>query len=349
METQEQKKNPARIVMPIILAIVIIVGGIYGFTQYKYAQVHEDTDDAQVDGNINPVLPRATGYVTDLLVNDNQAVKRGDTLLKLDDRDYVIKVYQAEAAVKNAEANLDVINANAKSAEANLATAKANIDAAKINIWKADQDFTRYQNLYNDKSATKQQFDNAKATKESAEAQLTVLEKQLEAAQVQYKAAKEQAGVAETQITQRKAELDYAKLQLSYCVVTAPSDGKVTKKNVQAGQYLQAGQQVMAIVENTDTWVVANYKETQLEKMHVGQNVEVTVDAYGDKVFKGHIESIAAGTGAKFALLPPDNASGNFVKVVQRVPVKIVIDVNSEDTTKPLRVGMSVKTSVLTK
>jgi len=293
-------------------------------------------------------LPRVSGYVTQLRVDDNSTVKQGDTLLTLDDRDLKIKVEQSKTAVDNAVANLDVVRANAKSMEANIQTDSANVEAAKVQIWKAQQDFTRYQNLLRDKSGTQQQFDNAKAAKDAAESQLKVAQKQLDAAQSQYKAAKEQEGVAQTQIEQRKSDLDYAVLQLSYAAVTAPASGKVTKKNVQLGQYLQAGQQVMAIVTDSDVWVVANYKETQLEKMHVGESVDFTVDAYGSKVFKGHIQSMAAGTGAKFALLPPDNASGNFVKVVQRIPVKIVLD-NGNDPNQPLRVGMSVKTSVLTK
>ena len=350
METQVEqvaapKANIQKFIMPIILLAILIGGGLYGYNKYQYGKIHEDTDDAQVDGNINPVVPRVSGYVLELRVKENQHVKKGDTLMRLDDRDLVIKVQQAKAALDNASANLQVVEANAKSTEANLATAQANIDAAKTKVWKTEQDYTRYQNLLNDKSGTQQQFDNAKAEKESAESQVNVTKKQYEAAQLQYKAANQQAAVAQTQIQQRKTELDYAQLQLSYAVIVAPTDGHITRKSVQEGQYLQAGQQVMTVVENSDVWVVANYKETQMKKMTVGAPVEVFVDAYGDKIFKGHIESIASGTGAKFSLLPPDNSSGNFVKVVQRVPVKIVLD-QQNDSIQPLRVGMSVRTSV---
>jgi membrane fusion protein (multidrug efflux system) len=355
-QTTEVKKKS--LVFPIIFGVAILGATIFGFKKYNYAQHFEDTDDAQVEGNISPVLPRISGYVVELPIKDNEQVKKGQILLKLDDNDLKIKLQQAQAALDNAMASVEVIKANAVSAGANTATAGANIQtsvsnlqAAKVKLNKASLDFARYEKLLADKSITQQAFDNMKADKETAQAQLEAAQSQLDAirkqkdaTQTQQSAAHEQIAVAESIVKQRQADLDFAKLQLSYATITAPADGYVSKKSIQPGQFLQAGQSLFSIVGNGDVWVTANFKETQLEKMKVGQAVTVELDAYPGLEFQGKVESIAAATGARFALLPPDNASGNFVKVVQRVPVKIVID--QKDTTHPLRAGMNVKVEV---
>jgi membrane fusion protein (multidrug efflux system) len=233
-----------------------------------------------------------------------------------------------------------------------MESSSAAIKNAEVRLWKASQDFERYQNLLNENSTTRQQYDAAKAEKDAAEAQLTVLKKQLETAVKQTKASasqtvstQKQADVAQTIVEQRKADLEYALLQLGYTIVTAPVDGVISKKSVQTGQYVNAGQMLFSIVANDKLWVVANFKETQLEKIKPGQSVEIEVDAFDKQPIKGRITSFSRATGAKFSLLPPDNATGNFVKVVQRVPVKI------EFTEKPalakqLSAGMSVKVVV---
>jgi membrane fusion protein (multidrug efflux system) len=372
-----------KIIRFLILGTLLIVAVVVGANKISYMLHHEETENSQLETNIVPVLPRVGGWVTKVLVKDNQVVHIGDTLVKIDDRDLQIKVLQAEAAVKNAEANLALIVANAGTAQANVgtsdasfqaqnagietataqyATAQANVESAKIRVWKATQDFNRYQQLYNLKSATQQQFDAAKADKETAEAALHAAEKQEDAAksqlgvskkqsqigssqknvaQTQVSAAQRQIEVARTQVEQKKAELDLAKLQLSYVAVTAPSNGQIAKKNIQVGQLVNPGQPLMSIVDNTNVWVVANFKETQVGKMHVGDKVTIKVDAYGKKEIEGTIESFAGATGARFSLLPPDNSTGNFVKVVQRIPTKITIP-NSVLADMPLRAGMSV-------
>lgn len=374
-------------IMPFILGVVVLAGLYFAYSKISFMLNNEDTENSQLETNIVPVAPKVAGYVTEVLVKDNQKVKAGDTLIKIDDRDQRLKVLQAEINLKNAEANVALIQSNKTATSANLgtsdasltvtnagvdaanaavATAKANIETAKIRVWKATQDFNRYSTLLKEKSVTQQQFDAIKAEKESADAALSVAEKQVaavesqamasskqvnvsnsqrKAIQSQVTAVQSQIAVALTQVEQRKAELELAKLQLSYYAVTAPISGTVSRKNVQIGQFINTAQPLMSIVEGDNIWVVANFKETQVAKMKVGQTVKIKIDAYKDKEFEGSIESIAAATGAKFSLLPPDNATGNFVKVVQRIPVKIVLP-NKSNTDTPLRAGMSVEVIV---
>ncbi|MCC9136012.1 HlyD family secretion protein [Pontibacter silvestris] len=345
METGKKKSN---IVIPIILAIIIVVGGIFGVKEYLYFSKHEDTDDAQIDGDISPVVARVGGYVDTIMFEENQHVDQGQLLVKLDDRDYQIKLEQALAAQKGASAGINVSQAQITATAANATTAKANIESAKVRLWQANQDFARYENLVKDGSITQQQFDQAKAERDVAKAALT-------AAQDQYRAALEQVGTTRSQLTvanvgvdQRQADVDFAKLQLSYTTLSAPASGITSKKNVQVGQLVQPGQTLFSIVNDNSLYVTANFKETQLENLREGQKVDIVVDAFPDQVLNGEIYNFSPATGAKFSLLPPDNATGNFVKVVQRVPVKIKINAN-EEIMKKLRPGMSVKVSVLTK
>lgn len=375
-----------KIVRYLIIGALVITAVIVGWSKISYMLHHEETENSQLETNIVPVLPKVGGWVTEVLVKDNQMVHIGDTLVKIDDRDLKIKVLQAEAALKNAEANVALIGANAGTAQANVntsdasfqaqnagietasaqvATAEANIEAAKIRVWKATQDFNRYQQLLNLKSTTQQQFDAIKAEKESAEAALNIAQKQGDAAksqmtvakkqsqignsqksaaQTQATAAQRQIEVAKTLVQQKQAELDLAKLQLSYVAVTAPCNGQISKKNVQVGQLVNAAQALMSVVDNSSIWVVANFKETQVGKMKVGDKVKVKVDAY-DEEFEGTIESFSGATGARFSLLPPDNSTGNYVKVVQRIPTKIILANNDQKGT-PLRAGMSVEVIV---
>ncbi|XZF14800.1 HlyD family secretion protein [Chitinophagaceae bacterium MMS25-I14] len=347
-------------VFPLILAALVIGGGTFGISKYIHGQHHEETDDAQIDANISPVIPRVAGYISEVRVKDNQYVKKGDTLVILDDRELRIKVEQAEAALSAAQGSLGVAQAttsasqaNVSSAEANVGTANAQIEAAKVNVWRATQDYERYANLIKDHSITQQQYDEALAAKQRAERQLQVLVEQKNAAVRQTSAAAsqstatgQQVSVANATIKQRQADLDNAKLNLSYTVITAPADGKLSKIGVQPGQYLQAGQTLFNTVLNDAVWVVANFKETQLDKMKTGQKVIITVDAFPGHDFEAKLTSFAPATGARFALLPPDNASGNFVKVVQRVPVKIEFANPNDELVKQLRPGMNVNVDV---
>ncbi|AEV97963.1 secretion protein HlyD [Niastella koreensis] len=344
----------------IVLIILVLAGGAFGISKYLHAKHHEETDDAQVQANINPVIPKISGYVTEVRVKDNQRVKKGDTLLLLDDRDLKLKLEQAVAALGTAQSNLTSAKATSAAAQANIGTsaaairaADAQIEAAKVSVWQATQDYNRYANLIKDHSITQQQFEQAQANKEKAEKQLQVLQEQKNQAARQTNAVSSQSTATGTQINiansaikQRQVDIDDAKLNLSYTVVTAPADGITSKINVQAGQFLQAGQATFSIIQDNDIWVVANFKETQFHDLRIGQKAIINVDAFPGHDFEATVTSFSPATGAQFALLPPDNASGNFVKVVQRLPVKI--EFNKQDSlVKQLKAGMNVNVDVL--
>lgn len=351
-----KKKNKTFI---IVLALLVVVGTWFGVSKYLHGQKHTETDDAQVEANISPVIPRVAGYVKEVRVKDNQFVKNGDTLVVLDDRDLALKVEQAEAALVAAKTNLTVAQANTNASRANISTtaagistADAQIEAAKVAVWRTTQDYNRYANLIKDHSITQQQFEQAQAAKESAEKQLQILEaqknqaaRQTSAVSSQSNATSSQIGVANAAIKQKEVELEEAKLNLSYAVITAQESGMISKVNLQEGQFLQPGQSVFSIVLSNDLWVVANFKETQLENMKIGQKVTVHVDAYPGHPFEATLTSFSPATGSRFALLPPDNATGNFVKVVQRLPVKIEFN-KSDSMISQLRPGMSVNVDV---
>lgn len=356
--TEPKKKKNKKFLL--VFALLVIVGLTFGIIKYLHALKHETTDDAQIEADISPVIPRVPGYVREVFVKDNQYVHKGDTLLILDDRDFLIKVEAAEAMMAAAKSQLNiahagipVTNANINSSKTNISTIDAQIDAAQVNVWRSTKDLERYQNLIKDHSITQQQFEQAQAAKELADYQLQIYQAQKNSAQSQTAAVSTQKGVtlgqvssAEAAMKQAQANLDAANLNLSYTVLTAAVDGQVSKINLQPGQLLQAGQALFNIVPNHQKWVVANFKETQLTKMKIGQKVSLKVDAFPKKEFEGTITSFSPATGAKFSLLPPDNASGNFVKVVQRLPVRIDFTKGSEKELNQLRAGMNVDVDV---
>jgi membrane fusion protein (multidrug efflux system) len=356
---QPQPKKRSKVFL-IILIVMICGGAWFGISKYTYAQHHEETDDAQLEADILPVIPRVSGYVKEIRVKDNQQVHAGDTLIIIDDRDLKIKLQEAEAGLATAQSSVEASRANTRAARSGIAssnagvlTVDAQIESAKVNLTRATQDYNRYANLIQDHSITQQQFEQAQATKDLAEKQLLILQQQKRQASSQTGVVSSQSnataqsiGVAESVVKQREVDVANAKLNLSYAVITAPEDGKVSKVNVQEGQLLQAGQSTFNIVHNSDLWVVANFKETQYSKMVIGQKVVVYVDAFPKHDFEAVLSSFSPATGAKFSLLPPDNASGNFVKVVQRLPVKIEFTNPQDSLLKRLRPGMNVNVDV---
>ena len=350
MEANNKNKRFA-----VVLGVLVIAAGAFGITKYIHAQHHEETDDAQVEGDISPIIPKVSGFVDRLLVDDNTLVKKGDTLVVLDDRDLALRVLQAEAALDNAKASISTSKASFATTTENILSSKSSLEAsessiaiAEVRARRAEADFKRYEELIKTNSVTAQQYEQAEADRDAAQKQLEVANRQREAQFRETSSRKALSTVsnrnitlAETVVKEREADLAFAKLQLSYAYVLAPASGVISRKSVQPGQFVQAGQSLFALVTEKQKWVVANFKETQLEKMKSGQQVEIVVDAYPDESFKGKVESISPATGAKFALLPADNASGNFVKVVQRVPVKIVLTEVPEKASL-LRAGMNV-------
>ena len=344
MENNNVPKSKSKKVIPIILGIIILIGGFFGVKEYIYFSNHIDTDDAQIDGDISPVVSRLGGYIDSIYFEENQHVDAGKILVKLDDRDYKIKLEQAQSGKQSALANVNVSETVVSSTAANIATAKANVVAAQAKSEKANKDFVRYKNLIKDGSITQQQFDQANADKETANAQLQAMQAQYGAAKKQVNTSQSQVSAASTNISSKTADIDFAKLQLSYTKIDAPATGIISNKNIQIGKLIQPGQSLFAIVNDNSLYVKANFKETQLEKLKEGQLVDVEIDAFPDAKLKGHIYNFAPATGAKFSLLPPDNATGNYVKVIQRVPVKIKLDKNK--ILDKIRPGMSVKVSV---
>ena len=353
----KKKKSP---VFYVVVAAVVLGAGFFGFRQYQYSQAHEETDDAQIAADISPVISKIPGYIAEVKVKDNQFVKKGDTLLILDNRDQQIQLAQAEAALGTASSNVASAKAGSVAAASGIntsraaeKTANAQIEAAKVNLWKTEQDMKRYSELIKDHSITQQQYEQAVAAYQTAQKQLQVLVDQKNQANVQTgvvtsqsDATSQQVGVATSVLKQRQVDVENAKLNLSYTVIVAKESGYLSKIPVNAGQYIQAGAQLFSIVLSNDKWVVANYKETQVDKMVEGQKVEIEIDAFPGKTFEGTITSFSPATGSAFSLLPADNASGNFVKVVQRLPVKINFTNIDAETMKKLRVGLNVKTIV---
>jgi membrane fusion protein (multidrug efflux system) len=344
--------RPKRRWLPFaLLGMLALAGAVWGIRTWLYSRIHETTDNAQIEGHVVPVLPKVGGYVLRVLVEDNQIVREGDTLVTLDPRDYQVRLQESEAdlsaaeasAERNGEATAQVGQASAKSgaAEASIASAQATYD-------RALQDVERMRRLSETQVISKQQLDEAEAAYRSAEADLRAAQSQARAAQAEVSGASAGVRTAQAHLAAAQAAAAAAELQLSYTVITAPASGRVSKKTVEVGQLVSPGQSLMSLVDEGDVWVVANMKETQLDDIAVGQPVEIEVDAYKGWTFTGRVQSIQGATGARFALLPPDNATGNFTKVVQRVPVRIALDRRPADA-PPLRPGMSVEVAIDTR
>jgi membrane fusion protein (multidrug efflux system) len=355
-----EKKNTNKKFITIFLTL-IIVGGSYGTYKYLHAQSHELTDDAQIEKKMNPIIPRVSGYVDKVYVKDNDYVKKGDTLFTIDQRDFKIKIEEAKATLVAAESSFEVSKADISGAlasiavsNANVQSAEGNIEAAKIRLGRLNSDYNRYNNLYKNHSITKQQFEQALAAKQEAETQVRILQQQEKASSFQKsvieaksKVSNKQTDVAAANIKRAQAQLEAAQLNLTYTVITAAIDGQVSKVDIQPGQLVQAGQSLFQIINNASAWVIANFKETQLNKMVEGQKVTIKVDAYPDYDFQGTIASFSPATGSRFSLLPPDNATGNFVKTIQRLPVKISLDAtNDPKKIQLLRPGMNADVDV---
>jgi len=293
---------------------------IWGGARLYHSFLYVETDNAQIEGDLYPVISRIPGKVQDVLVDDNRIVKQGETVIRLEAADY--------------EVRRDIASAALQSARASVLAAEANANAAAATERKLNADLGRNNNLRRQDVVSQAEFDAVRAGADAAKAQ--------------YASATSQRGAAAAQVKMREAELRNAELQLSYTTITAPASGHISRKSVQPGQYVAPGQQLIAIVGSNKLWVVANFKETQLQKITPGLPVIIHVDAYPDSKFKGKIESISSGTGAKFSLLPPDNASGNFIKVAQRVPVKIVFT-ETPDKAQKLAAGMNVVVEVKVK
>ena len=406
VQTKLPNGKGKRIVAMLVFLLAIAAGSTWA---YLHFQNRVSSDDAQVDGHITPVAPKIAGNVTDVLVLDNQQVKAGQVLVKIDPRDFEARVEQAKAALAQAEsqaraaqlqvpftndstqsqstaASAQLADAEAEVARAriaysqasgaDLAYARANVSAKQASSERAQADLARMKPLVDKEEISKLQYDSYVAAARVAESELQAAREKLASAQEEASMRQTQLTAAQSKVNQAKAQLDVslanrkqvpirtadagtasaavlaaranleaAELQLSYTTIASPIDGVVTRKSVEVGQVVSPGQSLMAIIPLQDTWVTANFKETQLKDVRPGQRAEIHVDMYGQSV-TGHVDSISGATGSKMSLLPPENATGNFVKVVQRIPVKILVDHQDGIVLRP---GMNVDATIFTK
>ncbi len=312
-------------------ALLLAISAAAMFFYLDYKATHISTDDAFVEGNIHVIAPKIGGTIRAVRVTDNQAVKKGDLLVELDEADYAAKTSEGQAAVMTEQGKLAEQSAKISAKRANLALQEANLRQAELDIQRAEK-------LFKEDAISKERHEKTRTAYDVTLHQVRVAREEL-------RQAESFLGAQTAAIREKEAKLKKAELDVSYTKLFAPADGMVAKKSAEIGNQVQPGQALMAVVPLDSVWVVANFKETQLEKIRAGQKVEFEVDSYPGKKFTGRIDSIMAGTGAVFSLFPPQNATGNYVKIVQRVPVKIMIDRNS-DPDHVLRVGMSVVPTV---
>lgn len=360
MEENKTNNGRRKKIALVVFALIGIAAGVSLYFYLGYKAVHIGTDDAFVEGSVHTIASKVSGTVKAVRVKDNQYVKKGDLLLEAEPSDYDVRVKEASAGfdaekkrIWEVETRIEASKKRLNELNAGIETARANLQLQDANLKQAERDLKRAENLYAKDAISKERYEKTRTAYDVAAAQLKAAQEQLrqagsavETQKAIIKQVEVEKSIIMSSIKQREALLETAQLNYGYTKIYAPADGYVTKKSVEAGNQIQAGQPLMAVVPLDGVYVVANYKETQLGKIKPGQKVKIKVDTYPGKVFGGKVDSIMAGTGAVFSLFPPENATGQFVKVVQRIPVKIILD---KDTDKEhiLRIGMSVAPTVI--
>ena len=331
------------------MAVAALAGAAdFGWHYWRVGRFEVSTDDAYVRADSTTIAPKVSGYIANVLVGDNQSVKAGQILARIDDRDFKVSLEQALAQVEAAQANIANKQAALVAQLSAIDAARATVDADKAEATFAEQDDQRYAELAKKGFGTVQNAQQAASRIAAARAAVTRDTAALASATKQVDVIKAELAQAQSALASANAVVDQAELNLSYTVLVAPIDGVVGNRTLRVGQYVQAGTQLMAVVPTDAAYIVANYKETQLTGVHAGQKVEIEVDTFPGQMFEGHVDSISPASGQEFALLPPDNATGNFTKVVQRIPVKIVLD-HESPLSVVLRPGMSVYPTIDTK
>lgn len=360
IEETKTVNNKRKKIAIIVFVLLAVLGAITLYLYLRYQSTHITTDDAFIDGSVHTIAAKIPGTVKKIYIKDNQPVKNGDLLIEIDPADYDVKVKEALSGLNAEKARLPEIEATIEAAwkkllelNAKVETEKANLELQKANLSQAEIDINRAENLYKKGAISKERYQKTETDYRVNIARVKAVTEQLKQAEIAVETQKAVIKKTETarisqlsKIKEMEAKLNAAQLNSGYTKIYSSSDGYVTKKSVERGNQIQAGQPLMAVVSLDDIYVTANYKETQLEKIRPGQKVKIKVDTYPGKTFYGKIDSIMAGTGAVFSLFPPENATGNYVKVVQRIPVKILFDKDT-DPEHVLRIGMSVVPTVL--
>ena len=349
MEFKQKIKITDRVitkVSSVVAGITIIGVSIWGISALWRNWKYEHTNDAQVQEYINPVIARVGGYITEVAFEENQIVKKGDTLLVIDNREYIYEEAQTEANIQKQLAEIDVVEKTKHTLAADAEATKSKIKTNEAKVWKQDLEYDRYNKLYQVESATAQQLEEVKSTLDVYKSELNAAEKSYQAATSKIVDLDAQKGVLYAEIERLKALKQRKNLDVGYTVITAPYNGRMGKRTIEMGQMINPGQ-VLAYSVNDETpkWIVANFKETQISEMRIGNSVKLIADAYPDIDFEGKIISISPATGSSFSLLPPDNATGNYVKIVQRVPVRIEL-IGENDEEDLLKSGMNVNVYV---
>lgn len=343
---KKRKNYKSTIVNLLILAVA--AGGFYWIIErYFHLNQHNFTNSAQVEEFINPINTRVAGYIKEIRFTEHQAVKKGDVLVVLDDRELRAQLAQAEAAYQNALAAKNVTVSSVNTVENNINVAESNIAGAKARLWNAEQNLNRYKNLLASEAVTRQQYDQVKTEYDAQKAAYETLIRQKSSASLATGETRSRIGVNDAEIKRTAAMLDMAKINLSYATVTAPYDGIMGRRQISEGQLLQPGQQLATIVLNGQKWVTANFLESQMPYVKIGDKLSMTVDALNGKSFFGRVTAISAATGSKYSNVPVDNSTGNFVKVQQRIPVRIEFTSdNKKEDLDQLRAGMNVNVTL---
>ena len=335
-------------IISYIVTIVVIAGAaIWTGCKFLHLGNVEFTDNAQIRQQIVPVNSRVQGYIKEIRFKEYEPVRKGDTLVIIDDADMRLQVARAHAGYQNALAGREVADRSVGVASANVAVTEASIAEAKVVMDMARADYERYKKLLAQAAVTRQQFDAAETDYEAKKARYEMLARQRSATSSVVEETRQRISQTDAGIELAKAQLETAELNLSYCVIVSPCDGFASRKEIQVGQLVQPGQTLLGVVDSGDIWVAANYKETQLHHIEPGGKVDIKVDAVPDVVFSGEVVSLSKATGASLSVLPQDNSAGNFVKVRQRVPVRIEFTGNnSAADMERLRAGMNVECEV---
>ncbi|OIV39958.1 HlyD family secretion protein [Flavobacterium johnsoniae] len=339
---KDKKRNT---VLTILSFIFLIAGGLWILSLFFDFNTYESTNNAQVEAYISNVSAKAAGHIKEIRFETNELVHKGDTLVILDDSEYLIKVKQAEADLSIAEGNLHSMEQTITTSTSNQAAGKEKLAGDLAGLEKAQKDYERFKRMYADSAVTRNQYDQVLSKLKSEEAYLKAGQKGVEASSSITRQSNINLEAAKATVARKKADLEAAKLQLSYTAILAPTDGIVGERNLSIGELINANQTIAAIVLNQKLWVSANFKETQIEKIKIGQQVAITIDALDSKEFKGKVVGFSPATGAKFSMVEPDNSTGNFVKVTQRIPVKIEFEASAKEL-EELKPGMNVTVDV---